>query len=839
MTLGSVLTLTAADYTLPFSLTPSAETFAECVTLDENHDATPDGMGGWAFSGNPKFSFKYTYSMANQADDWLILPAVDFGDCRNVKVSFQIETYSDKEDFQVMLGHTPTVDGMTQTVMTQNDFSKTSFGELSAEVELPADGNTEWYLGFHVTSPKFRGWIYLKDIRIEAAQTVVTTAKPVAPVIKSGSVTDLDYSAVVTMPALDTKGEAITGTMDLRILVDGTLAETKNGCAAGSDIDVNLTLAPGAHTITFLAVQNGIEGEPANATVEVTERVSVPAKPVISGVVMNFLDLDATVTMPVLDTDGKAITGAMSLQCKVDGTVVRTLSGLSAGGNASFTYTLTAGQHTIGFIAVLDGQESEEAVTTVEASEQTFTLPFNMAASAETFAQCKVIDANGDGSEYGNNGKWAYETDSFVYTYNSSNKADDWMILPMVDFGDVRKVKISIAVKTGSYYEGFEVKLGDARTIAAMTIPVMKKENYQSEGGGYETITATVELPAGTSSLLCLGIHAISEADKYVIRINDIKIENADIPEIIPAEPVIKESSITNLSYAAIVTMPALDTAGNELTGGMTLEVLVDGEVADTKTDCAPGADIDIDLILEAGRRTVGFRAVIGENTSATVTENVTAKAIIAGDLPFTFVASQETFDQCVVIDFDGSVNNGGNIQGAWSYAMSNGFKYTYNPDSKADDWLILPLVNFGESSKVRVTVDVMTEYDTEDFEILLGHERTAEAMTLPVMKHTGFVSKNKWTTLSAIVEIPQAEAREVSNDYALGIHAISPANHYNIYFNNIRIESIEVTTGIDTIEADETAEPEYYNLQGVKVNNPGPGIYIMRRGNTTVKVKL
>lgn len=835
MAFGSIFTTKAADYTLPFTFTPSEETFAECVPFDENHDATAEGNGGWQFYGNPKFAFKYTYSMSNQADDWLILPAVDFGDSRNVKVSFMIETYSDKEDFQVMLGHTATVEGMTQTVMTKNDFSQTSFGELSAVVEVPDDGNTEWHLGFHVTSPAFRGWIYIKDIRIEAAQAAVT---PSAPAIKSESISYLDYSAVVTMPTLDTKGEALTGTMDLSVLVDGTPAKTISDCAAGADIDINLTLGAGQHTVNFIAVKDGIDGMPASTTVEAKEHIIIPAAPVIAGITIDFLDLDATVTMPALDTDGNAISGSMNLICKVDGNVVRTLTGLSAGAETSFSHTLTAGQHTIGFIASLDGQQSDEAATTVEAKEKVFTLPFEMAASAETFAQCKTIDVGNDGSEYGNNGKWAYETNSFVYTYHSSNKADDWMILPMVDLGASRKVKVSLSVKTGSYPEAFEVKLGDARTVAAMTIPVMTKENYQNNGD-YETLSTTVELPAAAASTLCLGIHAISEADNYVIRINDIKIEDADIPEIIPAVPAIKESSINNLSYSATVTMPALDTDGNDLTANMTLEVLVDDEVADTMTDCEPGSDINIALTLEAGSHTIGFRAILGEHTGETVTENVTATAIVAGDLPFTFTASEDNFAQCKVIDLDGSVDNYGNIQGEWSFASNNGFKYTYNPNSDADDWLILPSVDFGPSSKVQISVDVKTEYDTEAFEIFLGRERTVEAMTLPVMKKTGFVSNNKWTTLSAIVDIPQPKAREASNDYALGIHAISPKNHYIMYFDNIRIESIEVTTGIDNIMTDETAEPEYYNLQGIKVINPESGIYIMRRGNTAVKVRL
>ena len=46
-------------------------------------------------------------------------------------------------------------------------------------------------------------------------------------------------------------------------------------------------------------------------------------------------------------------------------------------------------------------------------------------------------------------------------------------------------------------------------------------------------------------------------------------------------------------------------------------------------------------------------------------------------------------------------------------------------------------------------------------------------------------------------------------------------------------------TTGIADIVADENAEAEYFNLQGVRVANPENGLYIVRRGNTVTKELL
>lgn len=465
-------------------------------------------------------------------------------------------------------------------------------------------------------------------------------------------------------------------------------------------------------------------------------------------------------------------------------------------------------------------------------------MPFTFNPSAENLSQCVVIDVNNDGSEYGNNGKWTIEDNAFVYYYHSSNQADDWVILPMVDLGDVRKVKVSVDVKTGGYPEGFELKFGNARTIRAMSTTVMKQENYMSKNE-YTTLSAVVELPAGASSTQALGIHAISEADNYCLYIRNIRVESAEGPVIVPAAPVIKTSDISVFSYTATVTLPALDTDGNALVGDMTLRVFVDGNEVDTKTVCAPGSDQEIELTLEAGTHTIGFQAVLGEEVSGIVSEEVNAASVATGQLPFSFAATQENFDQCEIIDLDGSVDDYGNIKGVWSFAMGNGFKYTFNPNSDADDWLILPLVDFGESTKVLVSVDVKTEYDSESFEIRLGRERTVEAMTLPVMERSGFVSKDKWTTLSAEVEIPSAVSRASTAEWALGIHATSPRNHFLMYFDNIRIDSTSTTTGVEEVEIDEAAEPEYYNLQGLRVHNPGPGIYILRQGGKVTKVRL
>lgn len=51
-----------------------------------------------------------------------------------------------------------------------------------------------------------------------------------------------------------------------------------------------------------------------------------------------------------------------------------------------------------------------------------------------------------------------------------------------------------------------------------------------------------------------------------------------------------------------------------------------------------------------------------------------------------------------------------------------------------------------------------------------------------------------------------------------------------------INVNMLGVENGVDGVMADESA-PVYYNLQGVRVDNPDRGIYVVRQGGKTTKV--
>lgn len=62
-------------------------------------------------------------------------------------------------------------------------------------------------------------------------------------------------------------------------------------------------------------------------------------------------------------------------------------------------------------------------------------------------------------------------------------------------------------------------------------------------------------------------------------------------------------------------------------------------------------------------------------------------------------------------------------------------------------------------------------------------------------------------------------------------------ASSYNAANEQIVLHYNNGTSGIDKVESDANAPVEYYNLQGVRVDNPSAGLYIRRQGNKATKV--
>ena len=110
------------------------------------------------------------------------------------------------------------------------------------------------------------------------------------------------------------------------------------------------------------------------------------------------------------------------------------------------------------------------------------------------------------------------------------------------------------------------------------------------------------------------------------------------------------------------------------------------------------------------------------------------------------------------------------------------------------------------------------------------------------------------------LMKLLGSKADAMSFDYAGNLYAVTSGNETMVVYAlpdalvgpNTRVtpakksstisftqDEIDIATGLDNIAVDANAPVEYYNMQGVKVENPSNGIFIKKQGNKTTKVVL
>lgn len=97
------------------------------------------------------------------------------------------------------------------------------------------------------------------------------------------------------------------------------------------------------------------------------------------------------------------------------------------------------------------------------------------------------------------------------------------------------------------------------------------------------------------------------------------------------------------------------------------------------------------------------------------------------------------------------------------------------------------------------------------------------------------------WRTIRYLTEkdMPYAGTFDLNPETRF-IKIICPSISGNVVVKALKVSDADGNlSGLDVIDADLNTPAEYFNLQGIRVDNPGPGLYIMRQGGKTTKVLI
>lgn len=326
----------------------------------------------------------------------------------------------------------------------------------------------------------------------------------------------LEYTVNFTAPANDVQGNALSGELSYKVftagqVLTGTVAPGANvsvsaatdypgmcsarvtvSNAAGESFGAGCAAYVGPDDITELT--NVVLRDNGNGTF--TLSWDTP-KPVHNG----YFD-PAQVTYQITDAQGN--------------TVAEDVTGTSYVIAYTEPQALTTFQYSVAptYLGVTYNPVASNGINK-GSMEPPFSCTFD---TAEDLAQFTIINANNDPYT------WTYRADkqSVRVSHNSNMDMDDWLILPPMRFeaGKSYTFALDAACADESCVERFEVKLGTAATVEAMTATVIPATEVGSRA--YQTYSNKFSVPA--TGVYCLGIHGCSDFDKYYLYVDNIAV---------------------------------------------------------------------------------------------------------------------------------------------------------------------------------------------------------------------------------------------------------------------------------------------------------------------------
>lgn len=269
-------------------------------------DANADGKT-WSFdkdnTENSNLVAKYTYDSNNDADDWLITPAVKLEAGKNyhfaIDAAARSATYNER--LEVKMGTVAKASALTTEVIPSTDITwAASGGYQTLENEAITVEETGYYhFGIHAISDKDRYELYVDNLVIETAADKEAPAAVSDLTVTPGNGI-LEATLAFTAPAKNIGGEDLTANLEkIEIYRDGAVIATLENVAPGSAqtyVDNASDLTAGPHTYMVLAYNDHGKGQKSEeVTVTLTKTFDIPflADFTKQAILVNFAVIDA------------------------------------------------------------------------------------------------------------------------------------------------------------------------------------------------------------------------------------------------------------------------------------------------------------------------------------------------------------------------------------------------------------------------------------------------------------------------------------------------------------------------------------------------------------------
>ena len=377
-----------------------------------------------------------------------------------------------------------------------------------------------------------------------------------------------------TMPTETFAGKQLSGELSYQVTIDGEKAASGKG-SAGETVSVSVTTNTGLHE--FAVTTNNDKGVSPEATVSKYTGYDKPLAPKNVELV-----IDENANKAHLSWEAPANLGENEGYVDVQNLTYNILrhpdeKEFNDVSGTSFDDALTpskAMMYSYDVAAVNHARKGKAATSNAVMYGTGYDVPwtenFNNASSLNMFT---VVDVNQDGSSW----SWSrFKTKAVIYTYNSENAADDWLITPPIAMKAGRKYKLSFLehVTLSRYPEKLEIKFGEGLD-PNIYVEVMPKTTYTNA----EFVSQAVYVSPSSDGNYHFGFHACSDANQGLLYIDDMSVD-VEPESTAPAAATQVEASAAEYGMNPVtISFNAPQKAIN----GQKLSALEKVEVTDTK----------------------------------------------------------------------------------------------------------------------------------------------------------------------------------------------------------------------------------------------------------------
>lgn len=367
-----------------------------------------------------------------------------------------------------------------------------------------------------------------------------------------------------------------------------------------------------------------------------------------------------------------------------------------------------------------------------------------------------------------------------VYKSDSLVPANDWFYTPAISLtaGTSYRLSYYYKNKSGTGAEKLEVKYGIKDSAIYMTNLIYKDTNI------INTVYKVVKqnFTPSTTGTYYFGFHDFSNANQIALNIDDIRIEVTPACDM----PTLLNVTLTSPTSGTASWAPATGTnSGYGYTISDSANVYVSGTVGSTTT-----TSFNFSGLFPNQRYFINVYTSCSASISVTQIMPFTMPAPVCSGLPVPY---SENFDSSIVVpalkycytlqDLNGGKKWESRWIGGGLHSYPNVMYYPYD-NVPGNDWFFTPSIHLlgGTSYKISYKFAEGVDGDKEKLEVKYGTANNAGAMTNLLVLDTNIIY-TFFSTKTKSFNPP------VTGDYYFGFHAISDANMFYLYVDDISID--------------------------------------------------